>query len=33
MSNGKFDAQSHNQMVETTLDLLEAVAEDEAPAA
>ncbi|HAD88175.1 MAG TPA: MarR family transcriptional regulator [Rhodospirillaceae bacterium] len=29
MSNGKFDAQSHNQMVETTLDLLEAVAEDE----
>lgn len=29
MANGKFDAQNHNQMVETTLDLLDAVAEDE----
>ena len=30
MANGKFDAQNQSQMVETTLDLLELVAEDEA---
>lgn len=29
MANGKFNAQNHNQMVETTLDLLDAVAKDE----
>tara|TARA_R100001039_G_C1827936_1_gene93098 strand:+ start:444 stop:1133 length:690 start_codon:yes stop_codon:yes gene_type:complete len=30
MANGKFDAQNQSQMVETTLDLLDLVAEDEA---